>query len=57
MKRRDDTLWAFCIAHDLVPPPPRKPRRAYPWLLVMAIAGGGAAVAIAAWVIQAIIAH
>jgi len=56
-KRLDTYTWAFRVAHDLIPPPPRKPRKAYPWLLIVAIAGGGTAVAIAAWVIRAIIAH
>ena len=54
-KRLDTRSWAFRVAHGLVPPPSRKPRKAQFWLLVVAIAAGGAAVAGAMWAIRAII--
>lgn len=56
-KRFDTPTWAFRVAHGLVPPPPHRSRRVRPWLLAVAIAAGGAAVAGAMWMIRAIIAH
>ncbi len=54
-KHLDTPTWAFRVPHGLIPPSPRKPRRVWPWLLGVAIATGGAAVAGAMWMIRAII--